>query len=173
MVYVVVCLQLATALRKGPYNVSLLLAGYDGLTEVEKAEARKSSGDGSADGGGSGKKGGGEEESGVANLYWMDYMGTLQRVNYGAHGYAAYFISATLDRHWKPGMTEDEAQELLQQCILVLRTRFLVHQPKFLCRIVSKEGVKSFTVEGSSDVKVSEPAMEAVPDAAVEDDDVV
>ena len=61
--------ELATALRKNPYQVNLLLAGYD---EKDKS----------------------------AKLYWMDYLGTLQQVAKGAHGYGAYFVNSVLDNNY-------------------------------------------------------------------------
>jgi 20S proteasome subunit beta 4 len=61
--------QLATYLRKRPYQVNLLLGGYD------------------ADDG--------------ASLYYIDYMGTKQKTNFGAHGYCSNFILSVMDRHWK------------------------------------------------------------------------
>jgi len=36
-----------------------------------------------------------------AKLYWMDYLGTLQQVGKGAHGYAGYFVNSVLDQHYK------------------------------------------------------------------------
>ena len=56
--------ELAEALRKSPYQVNSLLAGFDDI-----------------DG---------------AQLYWIDYLGTMQNVEYGAHGYAAYVVSSVM-----------------------------------------------------------------------------
>merc|ERR1712167_64051 len=53
--------ELATALRRGPFQVNCLLAGYDGAV-VKGEEEMKTSGDGNVG----------------PSLYWMDYMGTLQ-----------------------------------------------------------------------------------------------
>ena len=41
------------------------------------------------------------EQDGVAKLYWMDYLGALQRVQKGAQGYAGYFVSSVLDNSYK------------------------------------------------------------------------
>ena len=62
--------ELAQALRKGPYQVNVLLGGYDHL-------------------------------EGVAKLYWMDYLVTLQQVQKGAHGYAGYFVNSVLDNNYR------------------------------------------------------------------------
>ena len=61
--------ELAQFLRKSPYNVNVLMGGFDKL-------------------------------EGEARLYWMDYLGTLQRVTKGAHGYGAYFVNSVLDNNF-------------------------------------------------------------------------
>lgn len=50
-------LRLIQAIRKGPYQVQLMLGGYD--------------------------------EGVGSSLYYCDYMGTLQAVNFGVQGYAS------------------------------------------------------------------------------------
>jgi 20S proteasome subunit beta 4 len=102
--------QLATALRKGPYQTNLLLAGWDELDGV--------------------------------SLYHMDYMASLSKVNFGAHGYAANFILSVFDRDWKPDMTVEEGMEVVRRCIHELKTRFLISQPVFTIKIVDQSGTR-------------------------------
>lgn len=33
------------------------------------------------------------------HLYWVDYLGTMTEVPFGAHGYGAYFGLSLLDRY--------------------------------------------------------------------------
>lgn len=108
--------ELAYAIRNGPFNVNLLVGGYD-----EKADR--------------------------ARLFWLDYFGTLQEVKKGAHGYAGYFTSSVLDNHYKKDMTLEEGIECIKACITEMQTRFLVSQPKFVMKIVTKEGTKVETIE--------------------------
>lgn len=139
----------------------MLLAGFDdisgGKAGAEKTEAeavgKESKGEASATE---------ASTSGVGpSLYWMDYLGTMQRVNYGAHGYAAFFSTSTMDRYWKPGMTEEEAADLLATCVAQLKTRFIIHQPNFTVRVVSASGVKDVELP----TKVL-PDLSAAPKAA-------
>lgn len=102
--------ELAAALRKGPYQVNLLLAGYD-------------------------------DKEGPA-LYFLDYMASLQRVKYGAHGHASSFCLSTMDRETKPGMTEADALEIIDHCIHEIHVRFLINQPNFMVKIIDKDGVR-------------------------------
>jgi len=39
------------------------------------------------------------------SLYWIDYMGTLSKQLYCAHGYASYFILSTLDALYEKDLT--------------------------------------------------------------------
>lgn len=107
-------MQLATALRKGPYQSNLLLAGFD-------------------------------TQDGVS-LYHMDYMASLSKVNFGAHGYAANFILSVFDRDWKKGMNLQEGLEVVRRCIHELRTRFLISQPVFILKVVDSNGTRVVTL---------------------------
>ena len=69
--------ELAEALRRAPYQVNVLMAGYDSPPKDEE--------------GGEGKP----------SLYWMDYLGSLQQANFGAQGYASYFLYSLFDAHWE------------------------------------------------------------------------
>jgi 20S proteasome subunit beta 4 len=102
--------QLAQALRSNPYQVNLLVGGWD-------------------------------KDVGPA-LYYMDYLAACTKMNFGAHGYAAYFVLSTMDRHWKAGMSVDEALELARMCVRELATRFIMNQPKFTVKIADKDGVR-------------------------------
>eukprot|EP01102_Stenamoeba_stenopodia_P009990 TRINITY_DN2961_c0_g1_i3.p1 TRINITY_DN2961_c0_g1~~TRINITY_DN2961_c0_g1_i3.p1 ORF type:complete len:180 (-),score=36.64 TRINITY_DN2961_c0_g1_i3:40-579(-) len=78
--------NLATALRKSPYQVNLLLAGYD-----------KNEG---------------------SSLYFIDYLASMHKVEFGTHGYASYFISSIFDKNYRKGMTLDEVTFQRSCCIV-------------------------------------------------------
>ncbi|GMH53135.1 hypothetical protein TrRE_jg9060, partial [Triparma retinervis] len=102
---------LAVALRKGPYQVQTLLGGWDASPASEDGEG---------------------------SMYFLDYMGSLQKVNYGIQGYASNFALSVLDREWKEGLTKEEAIKIVDNCINVLDTRFLISQPTFTIKSASK-----------------------------------
>lgn len=102
--------ELATALRRNPYQVNLLIGGFD-------------------------------KDIG-SSLYFMDYLGSMQKMNFGAHGYAGYFIFSTMDRYWKPGMNLEEVLELARKCIKELSTRFIINQPHWTAKVMSADGIK-------------------------------
>lgn len=37
----------------------------------------------------------------VPSIYYLDYLGTLQKMNYASHGYPSYILLALFDRLWK------------------------------------------------------------------------
>jgi 20S proteasome subunit beta 4 len=105
--------ELATALRKGPYQVNILLAGYDT-----------------------------KQSEGSASLYFLDYLASMQKVPYGAHGFASSFCLSIMDQETKPGMTEADALKIMDHCIHEIQTRVLIHQPNFIVKVIDKDGVR-------------------------------
>ena len=85
--------------------------------------------------------GGYDHVKGEARLYWMDYFGTLQQVSKGAHGYAAYFVNSVLDNNYQEEMSLEDGLKAMKKCIVELKTRFIINQPEFTCKIVTKEGI--------------------------------
>ena len=94
---------------------------------------------------------------------------TAAPVNYGAQGYAGYFVTSLFDRHWRAGMNEAEGVELARQAIKEIRTRMVVATPKFSCKIVTKAGIKSVDIDAAAaaapaaamDVEALAPAITA------------
>mmetsp|Transcript_92205 Transcript_92205/g.256647 ORF Transcript_92205/g.256647 Transcript_92205/m.256647 type:complete len:197 (+) Transcript_92205:169-759(+) len=78
-----------------------------------------------------------------AGLYFLDYLSTMQKMNFAAHGYAGYFCYSLLDRHWKPKMTLAEGTALLRKCIKELHTRFMLSQPHFTVKVADKDGIRT------------------------------
>mmetsp|Transcript_24353 Transcript_24353/g.36540 ORF Transcript_24353/g.36540 Transcript_24353/m.36540 type:complete len:193 (-) Transcript_24353:120-698(-) len=103
--------ELATFLRKSPYQVNLLFGGYD-------------------------KKGG-------PSLYYMDYMASMHKMDFAAHGYGSYFCLSVMDRYYKKGMSIEQGKEVMLKCIAELKERFLINAPKYICKIVTADGIKT------------------------------
>lgn len=102
--------ELATALRKNPYTVNILLAGYD-------------------------------KETGPS-MYYIDYIASLHKVDKAAFGYGSYFSLSMMDRHYHRDMTLEEAIELVDKCILEIRSRLVVAPPNFVIKIVDEGGAR-------------------------------
>jgi 20S proteasome alpha/beta subunit len=91
--------------------------------------------------------GGFEHSTGEAKLYWMDYFGTLQQVSKGAHGYAGYFVNSVLDNNYQKDMTLEQGVAALKQCVIELRTRFIIKQPTFIAKVVTKDGIQVINLD--------------------------
>jgi len=85
---------------------------------------------------------GGIDDDGEAKMYWLDYLGTLERVTKGAHGYAGYFVSSVLDNAYKATITKDEGLAAIKQCIHELKAWFMIDQPSFTVKVITRDGVE-------------------------------
>jgi 20S proteasome alpha/beta subunit len=66
-------------------------------------------------------------------LYWLDEYGSLQRVQYGAHGYGSNFLLSLLDQGYRTNMSREEAVKLMGECFQQLRTRYVINSPQPPC----------------------------------------
>jgi len=114
--------ELATALRHNPYQVNLLLGGFDSSASAE-------------------------HKDGSPALFFMDYLAALHACDKAAHGYASHFVLGILDRYWKPHMTQQEGKDLLRRCLNELKTRFLIKLPSFIVKVVDKSGIHQEAVQ--------------------------
>jgi 20S proteasome subunit beta 4 len=84
----------------------------------------------------------GTSNEGVPSLYWIDNLSSMVKLDFAAHGYASYFCMSTMDRYWREGLTLDEAISLMKKCLAELKVRFMANLPKFIFKVVSKDGIK-------------------------------
>ncbi|CAN0134808.1 unnamed protein product [Laminaria digitata] len=77
-----------------------------------------------------------------AELFWLDALGALQSVPFGAHGLASRFALSLLDNGFREGMTLDEARDLMEACFRQLDRRYLVSSVGFSMKVVDKNGCR-------------------------------
>lgn len=88
---------------------------------------------------------GAEESPGTLTpkLFWLDELGSLQNVAYGAHGLGSNFVLGVLDRGYDPDCSVEEAADLLKDCFRQLRERYVVNAPGTPClKCVDAKGVR-------------------------------
>ena len=85
---------------------------------------------------------GGYDEDEGPSLYYLDYLASLQKMNYGAQGHASYFVLSLLDKDYRPDLSEEEAIQLLTRCFEGLKKRFLINSPNFIIKIVDQNGIR-------------------------------
>ncbi|KAI9917059.1 hypothetical protein PsorP6_018237 [Peronosclerospora sorghi] len=111
--------ELARFLRRAPYQVNLLIGAVD-ATPNEESEP---------------------------SLHWIDYLGSMVKVNFGAHGYGAHFCLSIFDREWKPDMSLEEAKDVLTKCRTELDMRFLVRNGQWAYTLIDANGISQVKVE--------------------------
>eukprot|EP00968_Pinguiococcus_pyrenoidosus_P007669 scaffold520_cov224-Pinguiococcus_pyrenoidosus.AAC.4 len=85
---------------------------------------------------------GGTDDSEGPALFWIDYLATLQKVKFGAHGYGAFFVLSILDKEWKEDLTEEEALDVLRKCIAEIHTRLALAAPEWTVKVVDSNGIR-------------------------------
>jgi len=81
-------------------------------------------------------------------LFWLDALGALQNVSFGAHGLASRFALSLLDNGFREGMSLDEARELMEKCFRQLERRYLVSSVGFPMKVVDRDGCRDVACEG-------------------------
>ena len=84
----------------------------------------------------------GYDERKQAQVYWLDYLGTIGDVNFGVHGYSAYFLNSVLVSEWKVGMTQEDALGLARKCIDTVTKRFIINMEGFDIWVVDENGAR-------------------------------
>ncbi|KAG0431423.1 hypothetical protein HPB47_021806 [Ixodes persulcatus] len=84
-----------------------------------------------------------DKQAAQPELFYMDYLATMAKVPYGAHGYGAFFLISVLDRYYREDMNEEEAVDLLKKCVFEVQKRFLVNLPAFKVQLVDKNGIRT------------------------------
>lgn len=113
--------------------------------------------------------GGFDVENKKASLYYMDYLGTMAEVPYGAHGYGSHFVLGILDKEHRPGMKVEEAEKLLVKCFIEIQKRLIINLPSFTYYVVGAEGISGSKVyrggkDSARDSALSESVEMTFPD---------
>lgn len=87
--------------------------------------------------------GGYDVNTNTASLNWIDYLGTKAELPYGAHGYAAFYCTSLLDRHYRKDMKIQEGLELLKLSLKELETRMPIDFKGVYVKVVDKDGIRS------------------------------
>ena len=73
----------------------------------------------------------------------MDYLASLAKVKYAAHGYGGFFSLSILDRYYSETFNEEEAYDLMKKCVQEIHQRLIVNLPNFKVQVVNKDGIKN------------------------------
>ncbi|EDV23365.1 Proteasome subunit beta type-2 [Trichoplax sp. H2] len=90
---------------------------------------------------------GGYDEYDGPSLYYLDYLASLQKLPFGAHGYGSYFTFSILDRYYKKGMSKAEALKVLSLCLDEVKKRFIINLPSFNIKFIDKDGIHETSLQ--------------------------
>ena len=76
------------------------------------------------------------------SLNWIDYLGTQVELPYGAHGYAAFYTTSLLDKHYRKDMTVEDGLKLMDMCVKELQTRMPIDFKGVYIKVVDKDGIR-------------------------------
>lgn len=76
-------------------------------------------------------------------LYWLDYLASMNKMDFSAQGYCGYFALSLLDKYYKKGMSVEEGVDVIHKVIEELQTRFVINSPHFIIKIVDKNGTRT------------------------------
>ncbi|KAI3403594.1 PRE1 [Candida oxycetoniae] len=76
------------------------------------------------------------------SLNYIDYLGTQAELTYGAHGYAAFYATSLLDKHYRKGMTVDQGLQLMKMCVEELERRMPIDFKGVYVKVVDKDGIR-------------------------------
>ncbi|CAI5759816.1 unnamed protein product [Candida verbasci] len=86
--------------------------------------------------------GGYDTKTGKPSLNWIDYLGTQVELPYGAHGYAAFYTTSLLDKHYREKMSIDDGLKLMDMCIDELNKRMPIDFKGVYIKVVDKDGIR-------------------------------
>lgn len=71
-------------------------------------------------------------------LYFLDYLGNLQKMNFCAQGYSSLLVYSILEKYFDENLNLTQGIKLITKCISTIRCRFLVNQKGFLIFAILK-----------------------------------
>merc|ERR1719479_808458 len=74
-------------------------------------------------------------------LYTLDYLASMVKVPYAAHGYGGFFATSILDRQYRSNMSQREAYNLLEDCVREIQERLIINLPNFSVSFIDAEGI--------------------------------
>ena len=81
-------------------------------------------------------------------LFWLDQYGSLQNMQYAAHGYGSNFAYSILDQRFRYAMSRQEAVNLIRECFEQLRQRYVINSPQPpRIKCIDRFGVKEIIEE--------------------------
>merc|ERR1711884_753140 len=72
-----------------------------------------------------------DDELEECELYVLDYLASMVKAPFAAHGYGGFFTTSIMDREYRKDMTEAEAYNLMKACVREVHKRLIINLPNF------------------------------------------
>ncbi|PNF15952.1 Proteasome subunit beta type-2 [Cryptotermes secundus] len=92
-------------------------------------------------------------------LYFVDYLASMVKVPYAAHGYGGFFSLSIMDRHHKSDMSQEEAYELMKKCVREIHKRLVVNLPNFKVQLINKDGIQDLPPITAKNLSIEEASV--------------
>lgn len=86
------------------------------------------------------------------SLYWIDYLASVAKVPYAAHGYAQYYCLSILDKHHHPDITFEQGMKILRMCTDELQRRLPIDFKGMFVKVIRKDGIEEIEYDTSKPV---------------------
>ena len=83
-----------------------------------------------------------DDETEECELYTLDYLASMVKAPFAAHGYGGTFTTAIMDRDYNKNMSQDQAYELMKSCVREVHKRLIINLPNFQVQVIGKDGIK-------------------------------
>jgi len=84
-----------------------------------------------------------DEETEECELYTLDYLASMVKAPFAAHGYGGFFTTAIMDRDYRKDMNQTEAYDLMKSCVREVHKRLVINLPNFQIQVIDKDGIKT------------------------------
>jgi 20S proteasome subunit beta 4 len=80
------------------------------------------------------------------SIYFLDYLGNLQKMNFCAMGYSSSIIYSLIEKYFDENMNLVQGLQIITKCISTIRNRFLINHNGFLIKVIYRQGAENIGV---------------------------
>ncbi|XP_075216894.1 proteasome subunit beta type-2-like [Lycorma delicatula] len=95
---------------------------------------------------------GGFDKHDGAQLYFIDYLASIVKLPFAAHGYGGLLSLSIMDRYYKEDLTPEQTYEILKLCVKEVHRRLIINLPNFKVQIIDKDGIRELDPIVSKDL---------------------
>ncbi|XP_065339391.1 proteasome subunit beta type-2-like [Cloeon dipterum] len=98
---------------------------------------------------------GGYDKDEGAQLYFMDYLASMVKVPFAAHGYGGYFSLSIMDRLYRPDLPKEEGYKVMVECVKECHRRLIVNLPNFKVQMIDANGITDLPIISAKQLAIN------------------